>query len=482
MSFRYFLFFLILISLTTFTSSSVFAGAFPRLEKLPRGEQWFIISFSDDRAGFSYVRINENDRGYELYSESAVKMSGFAFSRDATMKETYMVNPDLTLRSFTVKQTIDGTSMIVQGESSPTGIKAVVESEGSKKEKFLKSKKAVYPPMALNFLPLLRGVAPGKKLKISMLDTEAVKLKNVEVTVVGTETFRGVKAMHMRNDLYPVDNDIWVDAKGNTIEESVRDGWIVTRAEDENTVRKFISEAALSGKDFILKYGRIKVDTPISEPGNLKKLEVEISGYSAGSELPAGVFQTAERPEDDKVLFTIYNSPMPEKTENAVTDTGIEEFLRPTELIPSGAPVFKSTADGIVGDEKDPAGIAGKLARWVATNVNMTSSDSRSPLETLRDKEGNPADMARLYVTLARAIGLPSKLVSGLVYVPDIGFIYRSWAECHVGYWMPVDPVVGETPADAAHIKLVEGDSPEAMVALSRFIGHVDIKVIKKEY
>ncbi len=76
MSIRYFLFLLIFLLVSTISSAAVFAGTFPRLEKLPPGEQWFIISSGDERAGFSYVRVGENERGYELYSESAVKMSG----------------------------------------------------------------------------------------------------------------------------------------------------------------------------------------------------------------------------------------------------------------------------------------------------------------------------------------------------------------------------------------------------------------------
>jgi transglutaminase-like putative cysteine protease len=481
MSLRYFLFLLAFILLSAFSSSPVFAGAFPRLEKLPAGERWFIISFNDEPVGFSFVRVTENDHGYELHSESAVKMSGFGFSRDATVRETYMVNPDLTLRSFKVDQTIDGTPLNFSGEASPAGVKAVIESGGTNKEKFLKSKKSVYPPMALTYLPLLRGVNPGKKLRISMLDTEAVKLKNVEITVVGNETFRGEEAMHISTDLYPVDDDIWLDTKGNTIEESVREGWIVTRADEENTVRQFISEAALAGKDSIANFGLVVIDTPIAEPATLKKLTVEISGYPPEAGLPTGAAQTATRLENGIVRFTIDNSRLRNGTENSELATGVEEFLKPTDLIPSGAPVFKSTAAGIVGDDKNPSVMAKKLAGWVASNVKKTMSDTRSPLETLREKEGNPVDMARLYVSLARAAGLPSKIVSGLVYVRERGFLYRSWAESYVGYWMPVDPSLGEAPADATHIKLVEGETAEAMVALSRFIGHIEMKAVEKE-
>jgi hypothetical protein len=89
---------------------------------------------------------------------------------------------------------------------------------------------------------------------------------------------------------------------------------------------------------------------------------------------------------------------------------------------------------------------------------------------------------ARLYASLARAAGIPTKLVSGLVYVPDEGFLYHSWAESYVGKWIPVDPLFGEIPANATHLKLVEGDSEEAMVKLSKFIGNIQAKVLDQKY
>ena len=483
MSLQRCLFFHITVLLFVLFSAHVFAGTPSRLEKLPSGERWFGIFFDDERAGFSHVRVREGGSGYELYGESSVKMSGLAFSREASVRETYLINRDLTLRTFAVNQTIDGSFTSIKGEATPAGIRVVINSAGRKKEKLLKSKGPVYSPMALNFLPLQQGAAPGKVYRISMLDTEAVKIKNVKITVIGPDTVGNAKTVHLKNDLYPVDNDIWVDFEGNTVKESVRDGWIVTLAEGEKTIRRFISESALARKDFIVNFSLVKVETPISRPTEVNRMVVEISAFPAHAGLTVNAAQKAERLEGGKVLFTIDNALVKTRAENAAGDLPEpDKFLKPTGPIPSDNPVVVARKTEIVGDEKDAGKVVEKLTRWVASHVKATSADSPSPLETLKKNEGNSLAHVRLFSSLARAAGIPTRLVSGLVYVRDKGFLYHSWAECYMGYWLPVDPTLGEIPANATHVKLVEGDSPEDLAALSEFVGQIKAKVIEQNH
>ena len=210
------------------------AGPIPRLSAPPLGERWYSVSMNDARVGFTHLKISETGNGYEIISEGSVKLVVLGFSREATTRETYLVDRDLSLRSFTVEQTIDGSPMKLHGNVSGKGVKLVLETAGNKQEKTLKLKGKLLPPPALNLYPPMQGAAPGKKYRVQMLDVEAVKIKEVKIQVIGIETLESVKeCIHLRNDLYSfVDNDIWLDPAGNTIRESVRDGLIVTRLED----------------------------------------------------------------------------------------------------------------------------------------------------------------------------------------------------------------------------------------------------------
>jgi len=457
---------------------------FQPLAKPPLGDRWFGIFFNDERTGFVHVRIGESGAGYRIESESSVKMSGIGFSREASVRESYIVNRDLTLASFEVSQTIDGSPMKLSGEVRGKTVKVTVESAGNRKEKSLTTKGAVYPSAALNLYPLFQGAAAGKKYRVSMLDVEAVAVKQVRITALKYEKLDGRDVLHLRNDLYPfVDNDAWVDQEGNTLRESVRDGWIETRAEDESTARAYLSEAALSKKDMIADFSLVPVDRPIEKAEELRYLELELSGFPGTFPLLQGPLQKADRREGGVVLFTVDTRPLkPPAAPPAEEPADAKRYLEPSDRILADNPeIVRRTAE-ILGELKDRRAAVEKLVRWVADYVESTFTDSQSPLETLQKRTGNCQSHARLYASLARAAGIPTRFVSGLVYVPDKGFLYHSWAESYLGYWLPVDPTYGQVPVDATHVKLAEGDSAADLAPLTGIIGAIKGKVLKTEY
>lgn len=78
-----------------------------------------------------------------------------------------------------------------------------------------------------------------------------------------------------------------------------------------------------------------------------------------------------------------------------------------------------------------------------------------------------------------RALGLPTRVVNGLVYSEDLqAFLYHTWAETQVdGKWQAVDPTFGQRRADATHLKLIEGEHLAELVPLVDLIGKIRIEV-----
>lgn len=468
---------LLLAALLVMLPLQLMAAPIPKLASLPEGERWFSILMGGERVGFGRVVISRTADGYLITSQGSVKMRVMGFSREATSKESYRVGPDLVLRSFATENRIDGSPVHLTGEITPSGVRVVSVSGSGNKERFLKSKVAVYPPHALNLYPLLQGTAPGKRYHLSILDTEAVKVKKVKVEVIGEETLQGTAAVHLRNDLYPmVENDVWVDLKGNVLKESVRDDLVLTLAQDEETARAELASDALSKKDLVLDLSMVRVAPPIERPEQLQKLSVELAGIPAALPLLQGKRQQVDRLENGTTLFTM---PHPAPAADAAP-TGAD--LEPAERIPSDHPEIKAQMLAITGSEKDAAGRAGLLTQWVAREIQGAVTDSQSPLETLKSRSGNCQSHARLYTALARAAAIPTRFVSGLVYQGE-GFLYHSWAESYLsGSWLPIDPTFGEIPANLTHIKLIEGDSVDEMSALAGMIGRVQARVVEKRY
>ncbi len=455
------------------------AESLPPLSSPPLGERWFSVTMWNQRVGFAHTAIAASTEGYEVSTEASARMEVLGFSRDAFSRETYRVNRDLSLRSFVVEQTIGGTPMHLEGEATAKGVKVTVVTNGTRREKTLKGRGKIYPSPVLNLYPLMQGVKKGKKYRIQMFDPEEVKLKEVTITALGMEKLSGAaEAVHLRNDLYTfVDNDIWVDLVGNTVRESVRNDLVVTSAEQAGSARRFILNAAIAKKDLILQFSLVGVDRPITRPAQLKRLAVEISGIPASFPLLSEGGQQTVRMDGSRVHFTEVRAAQP-----AVTGAGGPQdngrYL-PASL-DNGELRAKKTE--IVGGVHEPREVAERLARWVAGNVAESGDESRSPQETLRSKKGNCQSRTLLYASLARAGGIPTRLVAGLVYVAGKGFLFHCWAESWVGEWLAVDPNLAQVPADATHIKLAEGVSLEEMEPLADLVGRLKAKVVEEAY
>ena len=86
-------------------------------------------------------------------------------------------------------------------------------------------------------------------------------------------------------------------------------------------------------------------------------------------------------------------------------------------------------------------------------------------LQVLETRAGDCNEHAVLFAALARAVGLPARVVAGVVYA-DGAFLYHAWDEVWLGSgWLSVDPTFDQMPVDATHVKLVEG-GPETHAAL----------------
>lgn len=113
------------------------------------------------------------------------------------------------------------------------------------------------------------------------------------------------------------------------------------------------------------------------------------------------------------------------------------------------------------------------LLQFVATHMETIPSFSiPDGLQALRSAEGNADAHTSLFVSLSRALGIPTKIVSGIVFTnkvdPQSTFHYHSWAEIQFGdTWLPVDPTFNQFPADATHIKFFENTFAKQVEILS---------------
>jgi transglutaminase-like putative cysteine protease len=105
-------------------------------------------------------------------------------------------------------------------------------------------------------------------------------------------------------------------------------------------------------------------------------------------------------------------------------------------------------------DTAGPADQVRRLAVWVGASIQAGQPNLGGPLQTLLKRRGDSSDRAELFVAMAQSLGIPARQVVGLL--SNGGPLrYRAWAEVWLGAWTPVDPTLGQAPADAGHFRLL---------------------------
>jgi len=460
------------------------AAQFKKLDKPPLSERWFGIYLDKERVGFYRQVISETPDGYRMEGDGSVHMKVMGFSKEAATREAFLVGKDLSLRSFEVEQTVNGTASRLTGKFANNIIRIKITTNGKTTERQLKCKGEVYPGPALNLYPLMHDATSGKVYSILTFDPEEVKVKEVKISFMGEDqTPDSLPALKLRNNLYPyVNNDIWMDDNGNTLLESVREGLVIIRAESPKQLGPFVGDIALAKKDLIYDFSLVKSEPPIRDSKKLTGLSVEISGWNDGLPLLQDGGQIVQKSGEGRITVKTGRA-VPEQAEQAKVDAPREDYLKPAEKIESDAQEIVAKAKELAAGRKGAEEIAKALASWTSDWLRDTVDDGGGAVASFKSRYGNCQTHARLYTALARAAGIPTRFVSGLVYLDGKGFLYHSWAESMLdGRWVAVDPTYDQVPADPTHLKLLEGHLPEDMAPIISIIGRIHIKVLETKY
>jgi transglutaminase-like putative cysteine protease len=141
----------------------------------------------------------------------------------------------------------------------------------------------------------------------------------------------------------------------------------------------------------------------------------------------------------------------------------LERYLRPNKYVVIDDSI-RQLADQIVGDEKNPVLAARKIYDWVLHNVDYWVKDPKtkkaSPVGSttycLIFRTGNCTDFESLWTSLARAKGIPTRIVYGSFFKPEFDGqnqdqSYHCWAQFYA-------PGVGWVPHDVSVADLYAGD------------------------
>ena len=437
------------------------------LETWPHRDLWTGVVFNGDKIGFTKRTLRPAAGGlYEIESEAAIRLRFLGIDKRVNLRALDRVRPDLTLASFQYEHEIDGSPLKVTGTADGKKLALTIEASGSKEQKTLPLDEPLYPASAMSYLPVLRGLAVGRKARFSVFEGETQQLTEAEQEIVGWESsllFEG-PAFRLVTRMLGMETTTWISADGRPVLDVAMNGVLISGLEDEASARRYLVEASLNKRDSMVDFSLLRAG-PLQAPRTTHRMEIVLEDVPAGFELPSDGGQTcrASRCVIDRAAPLAQGDPA--------------KYLKATLAAPSNLGQIRDLAAQVSGAGSEMEKI-GRILSWMDANIAKEAVDSFTAVDVLRERRAECQGHAYLFAALARASGIPTRIVNGLVYSEDHkGFLYHTWNEAWIEGrgWQPVDATFGQLHADATHLKLIEGEQAGDLVPLVGLVGKIRI-------
>ena len=438
------------------------------LESWPHKDLWTGVVFNGDKIGFTRRTLRPAADGlWEIESEAAIRLRFLGVDKRVNLRALDRVRPDLTLASFRYEHEIDGSPLKVSGNADGKKLSLTIEATGSKEQRTLSLSEPLYPSSALSYLPVLRGLAVGRSARFAVFEGETQKLAEAEQEVLAWERstlFEG-PAFKLVTRLLGMETTTWIASDGRPMLEVALNGVLISGLEDEASARRYLVEASLNKRDSMVEFSLLRAG-PLKAPRSASRMEISLDGLPSGFELPSegGQACRASRCVVDRAAPLAQGDPA--------------RYLKATLAAPSNLGEIRDLAAKISGARGTEAEKIDRILAWMDENIAKEAIDSFTAIDVLRERRAECQGHAYLFAALARAAGIPVRIVNGIVYSAEHGgFLYHTWNEAWIAGrgWQPVDATFGQAHADATHLKLIEGEQPGDLLPLVGLVGRIKI-------
>jgi hypothetical protein len=438
------------------------------------GEEWFSMYVQNQKIGYLNTVTEKIGGEYRFtqHSETDVPL------KDGTVHSmtnfTCLTDLRYMIKSFNFEYHSGESFIKSHGEIDENNMLVVyLETDKQKKTQAEKIEGRPYFPITVKYVLHEQGLEKGKRFSVPVLNIFTLK---VEDTIAEVQELIPVKVGIYVNTVYLLkvgNNYLWINDANKTLKEQNAAG-IISLA-DSKELAKSTDKVYLF--DYLSIPG-IKSDDRLGDPEKLSSLKIRISGVqlsdypllNEGRQALKGDVLEISKETEETMKEKKYLLPYQGK--------GLEQYLSPTPFVQSDHHTIKYNAKKFISIEKDSF----RLARYLTSSLYLTISKSplfrlQTAMETFKTRTGECNEHTVLFTAFARASGLPARMVGGLVFRYGF-FYYHVWPEVWFNEWVPVDPTLGQFPADATHIRFVEGDI-DKIASFGRNIQNIRIDIIE---
>lgn len=469
-------------------------------------DRWYVLQLDGAKAGSMQEKITRTAEG-NLATEQEIR---FALARagtklDISMKTGFVETPEGKPVSMALDQNLG--LVRIQSDFTFTDDGVIEKTRQGEVERTVKHPKIEGPWLTPRQVEKLvreklagteesftfRSVAPTAGARA--FDTKVKVLeRGVKAEAFG-KSVPGVKWETEASAMPGVTNTEWVDLGGRPVRSEVEIAGMRLQMllSDEQVAKSAFTAPEAMAQTAIVPTGHFPVPPrqTMSTLFTIKRKDGQkIEGFPVGG---------LQRPTDryDGTYFTKFDVSWPVSMMPLPADT---PYLKATTACNAEDPEIVALATKAV------EGITSNFERAKRLRVAVRDHIQKKNLgvgfatasEVVRTREGDCTEHAVLLAAALRAVKIPSRVVSGVIYTEEFEgmrnvFVYHMWTQAFVqrggadgqmeNNWIDMDATLpGEMYCDAARIGLSTSDLSDtgtlnSMVALSDLIGNLEIHV-----
>ncbi|MGN6283061.1 transglutaminase-like domain-containing protein [Frateuria sp.] len=326
------------------------------------------------------------------------------------------------------------------------------------------------------------GRAPGTHYQLHEFDPSSQQVVHVRVDVLGEETVAlpdgPVRLSHQRQTLSLARGrqtlDLWVDDEG-----IARKG-LMSLLGQPMEMLACDRACALAPNQPVDMLRAATIDSPRWLPAYVRavpmRYRIRISGNIGQPFITTDEQQVTALGGTDWML-DVGTSHAGRQAPPRSTDT------QPNAWLQSDAPAIRRLAAQAVGGAHGDLQRMRRLRQFVSNYITGHGLDVgyASALEVVNSREGDCTEYAVLLAAMARAQGIPARVVTGMVYADRFAggsrvFIPHEWVQAWVdGRWQSFDAALQHF--DSTHLALASGDGdPWHFAATTQLFGNLHIR------
>jgi hypothetical protein len=434
-------------------------------------DTWLAIMLGEQKIGYGHFEMTrEKDKvRSSQFMKFEMKRAGQGIV--VSMKEEGLESLDGKPLGFQTEMTMAEFPTRVRGTIRDGHIKVVTEQFGSEV-----TQDVVYPSNALMaWAALLEqrkyDVVPGQKIQFNVYSpSQALNVgirtaievhgrETVQLHGAAVDAFRTTAIATLPNGT-SITTKGWVDSEWDIVKQQVSMmGFELTMIRcderfavaDSDPVEMFIDTLIPIGRPIDRRAKAIRYRIKSKDGGEVPDIP-ETAMQRIISRSPGEIVLEVRR-IDHIALRAATHRPVPPE---------LGSFLKTGSLITSKDPQVVALAKKAAGESTDPYERVGRLRQTVSDTVRYEGLGTgfASAAEVCRRKVGDCTENGVLLAAMGRAAGIPSRVVTGLIYVHRVAdrehvLGFHMWTQCWInGMWVDLDAAWKQTDADPTHIAL----------------------------